>query len=120
MSRLWESTSFAADIEAETDGEPIEAIVILAGDPRWDRYWDDERAIPDGMKDRPLPWDEARPLLDKPYDTGYGSQDCPDIHAWTRSRVLSIHEYDGSTGVIWVPRNPPSPSNTPSNRQNGA
>lgn len=45
-------------------------------------------------------------MVDEEYDNGHGSADCHPIYAWTKSRVYMIHEYDGATGPMWVPRNP--------------
>ena len=56
---------------------------------------------------RPYSWDEIFPRFDYPYDAGYGSADCHFIHMWTADRVYYIHEYDGSTYVESLPRNPP-------------
>lgn len=97
--------TFARDIEAAADGEPIETIVI--GVHGWEGYKKDgdARAAPvrHGVR---LSWDEARPMLDYDYNGGFGAPDCHAIWAWTPSRVLFVHEYDGSTGVVWVPRSP--------------
>lgn len=53
-----------------------------------------------------LPWSEARPYLDYQYDNGFGSAECHPVYAWTEMRVLFVHEYDGATGVDWLPRQP--------------
>jgi hypothetical protein len=36
----------------------------------------------------------------------YGAEEIPPIYAWTKTRVISVHEYDGSTYFQSVPRNP--------------
>jgi hypothetical protein len=110
--------SFATDIESAAGGEVIEAVVIgpfgwLADgwpDDEPDEEalgWDDKRTpVPPGMKGTPLDWNHARPYLDYSYDAGFGGMDCHDVTAWTASWVLYVHEYDGSTSVERIPRNP--------------
>ncbi len=97
--------NFANDIEEAAAGEKIEAIVI--GKIGWAVDEDeDRRGISKELRNRVLAWEVARPLLDYEYDGGFGGSDCHAIYAWTATHVLSVHEYDGSTRVIAVPRNP--------------
>lgn len=98
--------SFAADLEEAAGDEEIEFCVI--GDMGWsDGYGADERqAGALAAKGKVLPWSEARALLDYRYDTGYGAPDCNAVYAWTPSRVIFVSQYDGATGVEWVPRAP--------------
>jgi hypothetical protein len=105
---------FAQDIEKAADGEPIEAIRIGSfgwayNEPDEEAYgWDrsERTAIPPEKKNVLLSWEEARPMLDYEYDSGFGASDCHNITAWTPSRVLYVHEYDGSTQVLWLERHP--------------
>lgn len=69
-------------------------------------YGDDRNLITAEHGGRPLTWDEARPLLDYPYDTGFGGNDCHAIWAWTSRWILFVSVYDGATMVERVPRNP--------------
>lgn len=95
--------TFASDILRAAEGEPIEAIALDAA--RGGRDW--FRMEPDHqLGSNPVTWEQARPVLSYDYDSGYGGQDCHNFWAWTKTKVLSIHEYDGSTQVISVPRNP--------------
>ena len=58
-------------IEEEACGEPIEAVVI--GGMGWDGDYNSE-GVPnykDQKKFIVLPWQEARPMLDYSFDTGY-------------------------------------------------
>lgn len=89
--------SFALEIEAAAGGEDIVAIVI--GDGPGDR-------VAHALIGRILSWDEAREALDYSYDDGFGGADCHAVYAWTENRIIGVHEYDGSTNVTWVPRNP--------------
>lgn len=101
--------TFAEEIETEAEG-PIEAVVIGWGG--WSSEDDDE---PFGLEafepyDWPrnvvLKWDEARLWLDREYDSGYGSPSCPAVTIWTASKVGWVTQYDGSTRLSWVHRNP--------------
>lgn len=88
-------------VEAALDeGESIEAVVIGGGDSYTRR---DEHSEFFGQR---LTWAEARPMLDYDFNCGYGSGQCHSVIIWTGSRILFIHEYDGSTSLHWQPRNP--------------
>jgi hypothetical protein len=98
--------NFAADIEEVAKGEPIEAIVIGAmGGYEWEEDIG-ERVIPVSQRNKILSWEEARPLLDYEYGTGYGGVECHAIYAWTPTRILFVSQYDGSTEIESAPRNP--------------
>ena len=68
-----------------------------------DRMFDDE-CLPD--ENVLLSREAGLAKVDQQYDNGYGGADCFPLYAWTASRVILIHEYDGATGPVWVPRNP--------------
>lgn len=90
MSNLYtELLKLAAD-------EAIEGVVIGA----YDLY-----ELPTYI-DKVLSAEQAKPILDYEYDSGFGCADCHPFFAWTRSKVIFVHEYDGATTVVWVPRNP--------------
>jgi hypothetical protein len=101
---MMSASNFAEDIEAAVGEEEIEAIVISP--PSYFGGY--------GDKDRPSPvrygvaltWVEARPMLDYKYDDGFGLQDCDDVYVYTATRVLYVHEYDGSTRIAGLPRHP--------------
>lgn len=90
-----------------TKDEKIEAVVI--GNMGWEDY---------GLEDIPkfaqnkdnwnkvLTWKEAMPLLDYEFDSGYGAPGCQAITVWTPSRVVFVSQYDGATGLNYVPRHP--------------
>lgn len=89
--------TFAEEIEAMVpDGETIEAIVV---DPQRGGSWDRN-----GWETKT--WGEVRESLDYTYDHGYGGADCHPILAWTQTRLIFVLEYDGATGLSWLPRNP--------------
>ena len=93
--------NFAEDIEKVARGDEILAVVITHGRDTLEE---------DGNDDNPpyeiLTWEEVRPRLDYTYDTGYGGADCHAIYAWTATRLIVVAEYDGSTSIIGLPRNP--------------
>ncbi len=92
-------------IERAANGEPIEAIVIA---PEYGAdYREPDELRRKGQKTNVLlSWEEARPMLDYPFDCGYGSPECNAVTAWTKSSVIVVGEYDGSTRIYAIPRNP--------------
>lgn len=97
--------TFAQDIQAEAGAEAIEGIVI--GEMGWSGDYNAEGKPPwKHVAGKLISWAEARPLLDYEYDPGYGAPDCQAICAWTSTRVLFVSQYDGSTGLESMPRNP--------------
>ena len=93
--------------EYETQhGEVIEAICIgQHDDDRWslDGEFNDRTG---GRIDRVRSRDEGLSILDVEYDSGFGGADCFPMYAWSASWVYFIDEYDGATGVNYIPRNP--------------
>lgn len=70
------------------------------------KFEDDPRSVSPEYLNKQLTWEQAAPLLDYEYNSGYGSMDCHNIYFWTAQSVGYIHEYDGSTSVELIPRNP--------------
>lgn len=97
--------TFAENLEHAAGDEAIECIVI--GAYGWNGFKDDDDVrVPESQRNVVLPWSEARPLLMYEHDTGYGAPECNAVTAWTATRVLFVVQYDGSTSVHSVPRNP--------------
>ena len=95
--------NFLADIEEAANGEPIEFVVI----GEFSGYDGETRdVVPQDKRNVPVPWDEARAWFDYIYYDGLGGADCHAIYAYTATRLLAVHEYDGSTRVGSLPRNP--------------
>lgn len=95
--------------KAEDSELSIEAIVFtsMLEKPWFDGEADPrEKLLPEQLN-KPLNWEAARTILDYSYDTGYGSQDCHNFYLYTKKHIFYIHEYDGSTSVVWINRNPP-------------
>jgi hypothetical protein len=120
-----QSKSFAADIECVADGEAI--IGICIGAFGWGTLYTEEELkkhphlsnddlgykevhcpsqIPMEKRGKVLSWEEARPLLDYGYDTGYGAPGCHAITAWTENKIITVVQYDGSTHLVSDLRNP--------------
>jgi len=97
--------TFAEDIEQELGEELLDAIVVIS---EFDGYHFDQKFVPGNkIAGRPLPWIVAREALNYEYRGGFGAQDCHNINIFTPDKVYYIHEYDGSTSLYYVPRNPP-------------
>ena len=100
--------NFKQDILAAVGDEKIEAIMVLEhlNTWGWPQEVDSRDKITDEMIGKSLPAETILPLLDYEYDDGFGRQDCHNICVWTADSVYYIHEYDGSTSVDSVKRNP--------------
>lgn len=98
----FDENTFAGDIlEAAADEE----IIAIAVSPKRGYSYHDDK--PDhNLGAEPVEWDKAFEVLNYDYSDGFGGQDCHDIWAWTETRVLFVHEYDGSTRIASAPRNP--------------
>lgn len=92
-------------IETLAEEEPIEAVVI--GEMGWGDYGSD--AVPnyaDHVRNTPVSWEQAAPMLDYEFSSDYGAPKCEAVYAWTRSYIIAISTYDGSTSPFRIPRNP--------------
>jgi hypothetical protein len=97
-------SNFKNDILEEAGNEPVEAIVI--GEMGWCGYNSEGKPTWSKVLGKIITWKEAEPYLDYEYDPGYGAPDCQAITAWTKTRVLFVSQYDGSTSIESVYRNP--------------
>ena len=89
----------------ETEESEIVAVVI--GKMGWDDFGKEGVPQYDSQpKGVILKWEEAKPWLNYEFDSGYGSPECNSIYVWTQNKILFIVEYDGSTSMYSVPRNP--------------
>ena len=59
--------------------------------------------IPKGIV---LTWAAAKCWLDYEFDPGYGAPECNSIYVWTNFNVYFIVQYDGSTSMHSIPRQP--------------
>lgn len=53
-----------------------------------------------------ITWKEAEPLLDCEVNTGYGGEMIDGIIAWTETKIIVISDYDSSSDIHVLPRNP--------------
>lgn len=81
-------------------GETIEAMVV---GQHYRARWDDAVQHDENVL---LSRDAGLARVDQEYSNGYGGADCFPLYAWTESRVYFVAEYDGATGLNWVPRHP--------------
>jgi len=92
-------------LEEMAEGEPIEAVVL--GEMGWGDYGHEHI---ENYADQPrgilLKWDDALPWISYEFSDGYGAPHCNAIAAWTKSWVISVSQYDGSTSPFRVARNP--------------
>jgi hypothetical protein len=85
-------------LKAAAQGEPIEAVVI--GTAGYDSNVSKE------FRNRLLTWKEAKKLLTYGFYSGFGSAGCDAVYAWTPTKILFVHQYDGATTLKAVPRHP--------------
>lgn len=89
----------------EANGEEIEAVVI--GEMGWGDYgYDDVPNYKKQPKFAVLDWEKAKVWIDYEFNSGYGAPRCNAIYAWTKSWVIAISQYDGSTEPFRIPRHP--------------
>ena len=81
-------------------GEPIEAIVV---GKHYDAPYSEALAADEGVV---LSRDTGLMKVDAAFDNGFGGADCFSVTAWTKHRVLFVHEHEGATRLHCVPRNP--------------
>ena len=89
-------------INETANGEEIEAIIFGESDLTF--FEEDYTLHP--LRNKVISFEEAKPILDYEFNAGYGSSGCHPITAWTKSWVIFISTYDGSTCPCRLPRNP--------------
>lgn len=62
--------------------------------------------VPPRFTNQLLTVDEAKPLLDYEYDPSFGTAECHAVYVWGKDYVYFVSEYDGSTMINSVPREP--------------
>lgn len=116
--------TFAQDLEQAAAPDIIETVLIEGfgwggcedgpqndGDPEDGLSYKETPEMHEACQFRGIPtsWEVIRPFLDYEYDDGFGAPECHTLQAWTPNKILYIHEYDGSTTVCYVQRNPIAP-----------
>lgn len=98
--------NFLKDIKEVLGSEIPEAVKFLSLLDSWYIKTDPRNIGVEPVVGKIITWEQAQPLLDYDYDSGFGTMDCHDIYIWTKDSVFYIHEYDGSTQPVGVPRSP--------------
>lgn len=97
--------NFLDDLQQCIGDDIIEAVDL--GTPIEKYFEEDPRNIAAApFMGKLLSWEEAKPLLNYEYDQGYGRVDCHMVTLWSKDWIYFIHEYDGATWPVSVPRNP--------------
>jgi len=89
--------------DVAADGQTLEGIVF----GRHYNDWIDDYT-PHPAEDTLVEPEVGLAVLDEEFHCGHGGADCRPMFAWTATKVYFIHEYDGATTLVWVPRNPTS------------
>lgn len=96
--------TFWEDLIAACDGSPILGVVI--GDMPWGDYNASGKPDSTVVRGKLISADDAKPYLDYAYDSGFGAPDCHAVYLWTSNSVIFVSQYDGSTSIKSIPRNP--------------
>lgn len=85
--------------------EEIEAVIV--GKMGWGDCGSDGNPkyndIPFG---KVLSYAEALPLIDYEFSCGYGAPECNAVYVYSKTKIMAISQYDGSTSWFSIPRNP--------------
>ena len=108
---MTDDSSMKKDILEDVKNELDTAIIMVTSDSY---VREQDRKFPKELINKPVMLKDVIDYFDYDFDSGYGEQECHEFYIWTKSEVLFIWEYDGSTHISSVPRNPPSfsPSDT--------
>jgi len=90
-------------IEELANGEEIESVIVGNHDRE---FYSESEPFNGVTVNLPISWEEAKPFLSYEYDNGFGRANCHPVIACTKSRIITVTEYDGATGPAWFPRNP--------------
>ena len=95
--------NFKQDILEEVKSEIKTAIIKVTNDSGVESM---NRKFPKELIGKYLKLKDVIDYFDYNFDSDYGDQECHDIIIWTKNKVMFIWEYDGSTHISSVPRNP--------------
>ncbi len=99
--------NFKNDILEAVGNEIIECVVILGTiDHCWHDDYSRNSELLISLLRKPIPWELASSLLNYEYDDGFGSMDCHDVVIYTNRSIYYVYEYDGSTYLQSVYRDP--------------
>lgn len=112
---MWHRKQFRDQVLSWLGDEVVDGVALgsppdhVFGEPKseFDGVVFDESNTADAPYAHKLfPWDEVQKLIDYEYNAGFGGAGCHPIYLWTPTRILYIHEYDGSTSLSTIPRHP--------------
>lgn len=117
MSTLKESSNLHAMKKSEKSNtayddlmatlEPNEAVEAIVFGSWGDFGGEGPDAVSNAWQGRVLNLEEARALMNGwRFVGGFGGAATYPCYVWTSKRVIFVHEYDGSTCLSSVPRNP--------------
>jgi len=84
----------------EVEGKLNTAIIIVTSN------FDANKKFPEKLMHKALKLKDVIKYFDYEYDVGFGGQECQSIYIFTKKAITFVEEYDGSTSLISVPRNP--------------
>lgn len=85
-------------------GDEFDSAIIKIFDT--DGVSEENQKVPDKYFKKCVELKEVINFLDYTYDNDYGGQECHDIIIWTNTKIIFVHEYDGSTSLWVYSRNP--------------
>jgi len=95
--------TFIEELLSKVPGETVVGIVI--GAFGWEAY-NEELELAGSPKGKVMSLDEAKHFLSYEYESSYGAPKCHAVTMWTSDSIVFVVQYDGSTGVCSIPRNP--------------
>ena len=101
------SANLAKELKDVADPEEILA-VIIGSDGAYCYFKSRTHKMCEPPLGKLLSWVDAQKYLDYDYnrDTARYIPECPAVYAWTDTLVLFVNQYDGSTRIEAIPRNP--------------
>lgn len=100
------------------EGEVVECVMFGGWGYGSDYYSDEgnielaydepyEGHVPIEKRGKALTLEEAKPHMQNwSFNGGYGSPECYAVNIYTNQNIIYVHEYDGSTCLVSVNRNP--------------
>lgn len=97
--------TFSYDIQQAVGDDTI---IACTWSPFDGAFYPDKKFRPaDDLAGTLVFYEKTLEVMNYTYDSGFGSMDCHDLKMWSEEYVYYIHEYDGSTSIAKLLRNPP-------------
>lgn len=80
--------------------------IIVVDNP--DDYYDDGKPkdFPKDSLGKLFKLKDVIHYFDYEYNRGFGGRECQNVLIYTEKEVFYVHEYDGSTSLVIIPRHP--------------